>query len=188
MQTTVYGLADALRMWYLTLQKTLLKAGARKRELDEAVFFWSYEGNLEGVICCHVDDILLGGSVTFNSRIIQVIKDTFHISQESLGSFKYVGLNITQDEDFTSVHQYGYVSEVKEIEITKESASQRREPLTIEEARQLRKVAGQLNWASSQSCPDMAYESCILSTSLKNGTVQDLLKYFHRNSTGFLAQ
>ena len=108
-----------------------------------------------------------GGSVTFKSRIIQVIKDTFLISQESLGSFKYVGLNITQDEDFISMHQYGYISEVKEIEITKERASQRNEPSTIEEARQLIRVPGQLSWASSQTRPDMAYESRILSTSLK---------------------
>ena len=142
LQTTVYGLADASRIWHLTLQETLMKAGARKSKFDEAVFFWSYEGNLEGVICCHVDDIIWGGSVTFNSRIIQVIKDTFLISHDSLGSFKYVGLNITQDEDFISMHQYGYISEVKEIEIIKKRASQRNEPLTIEEARQLRRVAG----------------------------------------------
>ena len=52
---------------------------------------------------------------------MKVIKDTFLISQESLGSFKYVGLNITQEEDFISMYQYGYISEVKEIEITKQS-------------------------------------------------------------------
>ena len=63
--------------------------------------------------------------MTFNSRIIQVIKDTFLISQESLGSFKYVGLNIIRDDDFISMHQYGYINEVKEIEITKERASQK---------------------------------------------------------------
>ena len=76
-------------------------------------------------------------------------------------------MNITQDEDFILMHQYGYISEVKEIEIAKEKASQRNEPLTTEEARKSRKVAGQLNWASSQTHPDMAYESCILSTSQK---------------------
>ena len=138
-------------------------------------YFLSYEGNLEGVICCHADDILWEGSVTFNSRITEVIKDTFLISQESLGSFKYVGLNITQDKDFISMHQYRYISEVKEIEITKERTSQRNEPLTTEETRQLRRVAGRLNWASSQTPPDMAYDSCVFSTTLKNGTVQDLL-------------
>ena len=130
-------------------------------------FVSSHKGNLDGLICCHVDKILWGGSVTFNSRIIQVIKDTFRISQESLGSFMYVGLNITQHEDYISMHQYGYISEVKEIESSKERASQRNERLTIEEARQLRRVAGQLNWASSQTRPDMAYDSCILSTSPK---------------------
>ena len=62
---------------------------------------------------------------------------------------------------------YGYISEIKEIEITKEKASQKDEPLTIEEARQLRRVAGQLNWAPSQTHPDMAYDSYILSMSLK---------------------
>ena len=39
LQTTVYGLADNSRIWYLTLQGTLLKAGARKSKFDEEVFF-----------------------------------------------------------------------------------------------------------------------------------------------------
>ena len=127
------------------------------------------------MICCQVDDILWGGSVTFNSRITRAIKNTFLISQESLGSFKYVGLSITQGEDFISMYRCEYISEIKEVEITKERASQKDEPLAVEEARQLRRVAGQLNWASIQTCPNMAYDSCILSTSLMNRIVQDLL-------------
>ena len=39
LQTTVYGLADASMIWYLTLQETLLKAGARQSKFDEAVSF-----------------------------------------------------------------------------------------------------------------------------------------------------
>ena len=35
----------------------------------EAVFFQSHEGNLDGVICCQVDDILWGGSVTLNLKM-----------------------------------------------------------------------------------------------------------------------
>ena len=43
-----------------------------------------------------------------------------------------------------------------------------------EEAQQLRNVAGQLNWAASQTRPDLAYGACEVSTSSKDAIVKDL--------------
>ena len=40
----------------------------------------------------------------------------------------------------------------------------------------LRSLVGQLNWASTETRPDMAYDTSMISSSIKNGTVEDLLK------------
>ena len=46
--------------------------------------------------------------------------------------------------------------------------------LTGTEAQQLRTLAGQLNWTSSQTCPDISYQACEVSTCIKNATICDL--------------
>ena len=42
------------------------------------------------------------------------------------------------------------------------------------ERSQLRSVAGQLLWAATQSRPDIAYGTCIVSNSYASGTIKDL--------------
>ena len=60
----VFGLADAPREWFLRLKKSLHKETWRASSMDAALFFlWSGgdEPFLRGVLCCHVDDLLLTG-------------------------------------------------------------------------------------------------------------------------------
>ena len=47
--------------------------------------------------------------------------------------------------------------------------------LTTGEARQLRGLAGQLNWTSSQTRPDMSFGACEIGTSIKDATISDLI-------------
>ena len=46
--------------------------------------------------------------------------------------------------------------------------------LTETEAQQLHMLARQLNWTSSQTRPDISYQACEVSTSIKNATICDL--------------
>ena len=48
-------------------------------------------------------------------------------------------------------------------------------PMTSDEARHLSGLAGQLNWTSSQTHPDMSFGACEVSTSIKNPQTNDLL-------------
>ena len=43
--------------------------------------------------------------------------------------------------------------------------------LTVTEAQRLRTLAGQLNWTSSQTRPDISYQACEVSTSIRNATI-----------------
>ena len=46
--------------------------------------------------------------------------------------------------------------------------------LTETEAQRFQTLAGQLNWTSSQTRPDISYQPCEVSTSIKHATVCDL--------------
>ena len=45
--------------------------------------------------------------------------------------------------------------------------------LTDKERQQFQAIAGQLNWASSQTRPHISYQACEISTSVKNATIND---------------
>ena len=58
LKTTVYGLCDAPRVWYISVKDVLLKAGAEKSKSDDSIFFWHRNGKVQGLICCHADTFL----------------------------------------------------------------------------------------------------------------------------------
>ena len=47
--------------------------------------------------------------------------------------------------------------------------------LTADEARQLRGLAGQVNWTYSQTHPDMSFGACEVSTLIKDAQISDLV-------------
>ena len=70
LKTTVYGLCDAPRVWFISVKQVLLKAGAEKSKLDDSIFFWHRNGKVQGLICCHVDDFFWGGINNFEKTVI----------------------------------------------------------------------------------------------------------------------
>ena len=58
LNTTIYGLTDASRSWHISIKNKLLVSA---RKSDPSVFVWHNEDNLEGVMCVHVHEFLLGG-------------------------------------------------------------------------------------------------------------------------------
>ena len=69
-----------------------------------------------------------------------------------------------------------YTDKLKEVNISRERRMSKESPLTTEKAQQqLRGLAGQLNWTSSQTRPDMSFGACEVSVSMKDSTVNDLI-------------
>ena len=58
LKKTVYGLADAPRVWYLRLKEELLKLGVTSSTYDQGLFYWHSLKGLEGILVCFVDDLL----------------------------------------------------------------------------------------------------------------------------------
>ena len=167
----VYGLDDASRKFYLKVKEELLKLGCEVSRLDPAVFSYHTNNGLQGLLMSHVDDFLWSGDEIFKTSVIDKIRGIFKISSENSTLFKYVGLDIQQCEDGIYVSQNKYAGEIDEIDISESRLSNPNQPINEEEKSSLRSVIGQLNWLATQTRPDLAYDVCDLSTSLKDGSV-----------------
>ena len=161
MKTTVYWLCDAPRVWYMSVKEVLLKAGAEKVCLITQIFFWDRTGNVQGLIYCHFDYFIWVGTNDFENTIIQKAKESFVTSPEELQSFKYLGLNIVQKNYSTNIDELQEAAIESKMKMSKEAQ------LTTGETWQLRGLAGQLNWTSSQMPPDMSLVHVKLALQLK---------------------
>ena len=98
----IYGLADAPRYFYLCLHEVLNESGASVSQLDEALFFvHDKNGHLIGVIACHVDDLLYGGTSQFHQEVINNLHDKLEFGSENSSAFTYIGMHVQQHQNHT---------------------------------------------------------------------------------------
>ena len=176
LKKTIYGLCDGSRSWYLTLKDFLInQTNCKCSTCDPAIFTWCNDNKTLGVLCCHVDDIIYGGSNEFINKVIKPLKTKFKISSESQKAFKYIGLNVKQYMNLITLDQVDYIQTIKSIDINNERKKNKDCSLTVEETDDLRSAIGQLGWVASNTRPDLAFDVCYLSGRLKNPTIKELL-------------
>ncbi len=103
----------------------------------------------------HVDDFLWAGTNYFKDSVIDVITNKFQCGKKEENSFRYIGLNITQDEDKILLDQYAYIEEIEQISGV---------PSESDRCQNYQEVVGQLHWISTQSRPDLSFDVLDLST------------------------
>ena len=174
LEKTPYGLVDAGRKWYVRLVEEFSKLEAISIQADKAVFVWKdLNQELRGILVAHVDDFLYGGNPHFENNVIPQIRSVFNIGLEETGCMKYLGLKVEQIPEHISLAITAYSKDLEEID-TSNLGSDKNRPLDQQEITLLRSKIGQLNWISSQSRPDLAYDSCIASNSTRKPTVGDI--------------
>ena len=127
---------------------------------------------LIGTLVSHIDDFAVAGSQNFHTTVIVEFKKTFKIKQHENSSFKYVGLGISQTIDEILVDQMEYIHQIKPIQIHMSRAFGKNDELTKEEKSQLRSFCGQIQWATSQTRPELGFETCVMSNVGKHATVK----------------
>ena len=85
-----------------------------------------------------------------------------------------MGLNIEQNGKEIFVDQQAYIEELGEIAIERNRKAQLDDELTDAEKKTLRSVSGQLLWTTSQTRPDLAFQSCNISNYGAAATVKSL--------------
>ncbi|KAL5272502.1 hypothetical protein ACHWQZ_G000641 [Mnemiopsis leidyi] len=170
----LYGLGDSARRWYVTLREHLKNMNCKISILDKSLFLY-YEGNkLQGITVTHVDDLLHCGTTRFKNSVIRSIHNTFKISRNSSGIFTYLGWNVVQSKDVISVDQRSYASAIKPVEISALRSREIESDLTDLEKTEYQKLLGKLLWLSSQSRPDLSFETLLHSTFNKSPKIKHL--------------
>ena len=176
LNTTIYGLNDASRSWYLNVKKELIGLDAIICKSDPTVFIWHNQSKVNRFLCTHVDDFLSGGAELFLNKVINPIKHIFTIGSEHCAAFKYLHLNISQSNLEIIVDQIKYIKSVDYIAVSNDRNNQKDDLLCKEENDNIRTLLGQLGWITGQTRPDLAFEVCLLSSILNCSNVDDILK------------
>ena len=158
-------------------REQLTKLKARASMYDPAIFYWYFNGQLMGIMSTHVDDFCWGGEECFVKNVIEQFRSLFLTGSECDTTFKYVGLCMTQQDGFSiKMDQISYIESIKPVPVFKQESIMRHKPLNKNELKQFRSVIGQLGWAAGQTRPDIAFDCCELSSSVKHATTEALLR------------
>ena len=168
----LYGLNDAARKFYLCVKSCLVNLGCKMSNLEPAIFVYTVADKIEGIILCHVDDFLHGGSAVFERNIIARLIEKFKASKQECGDFKYIGLDILQEKECIKVSQDSYLAnvELQKPPWNRSSGSE----LSSEEYTQFRSCVGKINWVVSGTRPDCGFSMINLSTKFQNAHVAHL--------------
>ena len=169
----VYGLVDAARCWFLSLQNELPNCGCKQSQLDKAVFRWMKNSLLEGIFVLHVDDFFITGSKNFFDTVGGHILAKYIVGKRANRHFEYVGLNIQRNTQNMIVDQNSYAEEIDKtgFEI---KGRKNEEKVNLSELRNLRSIIGQIHWLSSQTRPDLSFDALELSIERNNASVATL--------------
>ena len=152
----VYGLLHAPKVWYDKLASVLTSMGWTRSRLEPCVFkLFDDDGDLIGLIGCHVDDLVCCGKGSKYEDMLCRLQQEFPFGswkdaqQESI---TFCGCEIRQDRDGTvRLNQERYAYVVAEISLSSRRRQEKDSSLTQEERKQFRAVLGALSWRGTQS-------------------------------------
>ena len=174
LRKAVYGMNDAGRKWYFKLEETLTKLNCQKSKLDHCLFVSRSDQSLQGIILIWVDDIFYAGTQLFEENVMKEVSKQFMIGRTEEETFVYIGLNITTTDHGITLDQINYVKDRLEPVVLKGGDVKR--TLDKEETKLLRRLTGKINWAATQTRPDLSYSVVELSTRFKQPQLEDLKK------------
>lgn len=171
----VYGLADASLYWYNRVKEIVLTAGGKVSQVGPAVFYWlDQDCTVTGVLACHVDDFVWGGTLSFSSTVIPQFKSAFQVGREEHANFCYVGMDFATVNKGVQIHQDNYIQHLQPIHIDHSQAVEQDSLLNEKEKDQLRSKIGQILWVARQSRPDVMFDASNLASGLNKATVQTI--------------
>ena len=114
----------------------------------------------------------MGGTSTFEQDIVNSMLKKFCFGKISTNEFTYMGISISHNSESKaiSINQNQFISDLPIHSYSKQDANK---VLNKNENNLIRKSTGQLNWISSQTRPDLSYDSFIMSTCLNNAKSED---------------
>ena len=172
LQKGAYGLIDGSRLFYLELKDKLEELGMKTVSGDSAIFTKHEDGKLIGIVCVHVDDLLMAGNENFRNSVSKKLFKIFLFSKIEESKFKYLGCEIEKDEDGNILlNQTEYIKNIDEVNVP---AGRNSWKVSEVEQKEIRRVVGELLWVSLMTRPDLSFEVNRLSSNISGATVQEL--------------
>ena len=56
------------------MKEELVKMAVMKSKYDEAIFYWKKDAVLQGIIACHMDDVIFSGTALFMDNAVKSLK------------------------------------------------------------------------------------------------------------------
>ena len=129
----------------------------------------------------NVDDFLHAGDELFEA-LMEKLRGRFSAGKVEEKEFRYIGFKVKQYENRVILDHSEYIERMKNETVDPKRATDKKEILTTQEQKLYRQLVGQLNWAVQGSRPDMAFEMINMSTKLKQGTVENLVRVIKKIS------
>ena len=170
----VYGMNDSGRKWYFKVEEVLVRLGCKKAKLDHCFFFYRSQDKLQGIMLVWVDDIFYAGTEKFENEVMKQVAEEFLIGRTEEETFIYIGLAIKTTEKGITLDQEDYIKNRLVPAALRLGDAKR--PLDKEETLLLRRLTGQINWAATQSRPDISFTVVELSSKIKTAQLEDLKK------------
>ena len=133
------------------------------------MFYQIKNGQVNGIICFHVDDFLHAGDELLDS-VMSKLRKRFSTRKVEEKCFDYIGFKVIQDSDSILI-----IAKLDNKIIYTKRANMKY-VVNSSDRTDFRQLVGQLNWEVQGSRPDIAFEKIHLSTTSKEGTLGDLLR------------
>ena len=177
-----YGLVNAPLLWYCELKSALLSLGFTMSPFDPCLFVLPKkspkqgECQIHGVLGIHVDDGIGGGDHVFN-QTIAMLEKRFPFGSQRQGSFTFTGIHVQQSVsgDIT-ISQQEYIQDIPPIDIPKDRRKSPESSVSNQELQELRGLIGSLQYAATNTRPDLACRLSLLQARITCATVNDLIQ------------
>ena len=174
---SAYGLVNAPLLWYEELKSSLLQLGFVVSPLDPCIFVLPNkdEKTIHGMVGIHVDDGLAAGDHQFRQCIAQ-LERKFPFGSKKEGSFQFTGIRIQQRADSSiELDQTKYVEDIPAIDISRDRRKNPTLEVTNDERQSLRGLVGSLQYAASNTRPDISAKLSFVQAKITTAKVQDLM-------------
>ena len=175
-----YGRVDAPLLFYKELAKQLENLGFKMHPLEPCVYYLETWKNglrtLHGVLGTHVDDGICGGDSWFHSRL-DLLRQQLPFGSFEQRKFTFTGIQLEQLPDHSiRACQQDYVQAIPYIEVGKHRRNNLQEPITEKELSNLRGLIGSLQYATSNTRPDISAKLGEIQVQISKPTVSTLLE------------